>query len=30
MVVIEFNAGVTRQSGIRPGDRVIHKIFDVD
>ena len=30
MVVIEFNAGVTRRSGIRPGDRVIHKIFDVD
>ena len=30
MVVIEFNAGVTRRLGIRPGDRIIHGIFNAN
>ena len=30
MVVIEFNAGVTRRLGIRPGDRIIHGIFNTN
>ena len=30
MVVIEFNAGVTQRLGIRPGDRIIHGIFNAN
>ena len=30
MVVIELNAGVTRRLGIRPGDRIIHGIFNTN
>ena len=30
MVVIELNAGVTRRLGIRPGDKIIHGIFNAN